>query len=198
MAKVYTYKCINERCKQFADEYKSTAVPSPMQPRECTWCRHSMYSRGQIAHLEEHRLMERKPRIVNKCRDCGRGVPAGYLAVVVKWVSVVWGKGYTSHVAEVVLCRDCGKGQVTAKRYERERKALVASTLIGEPEEVELTPKEIAVKMLQLLGSYKKPHSVEWLCKQAGIEFSDVVLEVLKALKNVGKVIKLEGRWLKA
>lgn len=202
MATIYVYKCISERCKKFGEEVRSTMEPNTLYPKECESCKKGMFSRGQLKSLEEFRDREFKPRIIGKCRDCGRGIPAGYLAVVVKWASVVWGKSYTSQQPEVILCRGCAKGVITNQRFTA-RKAVLASNLVEEEEqveqeEVELTPKEIAIKLMELFRLYKKPHSVEWLCKQAEIEVSDVVVAVLKALRGAGKIIRSEGKWLKA
>jgi hypothetical protein len=63
-----------------------------------------------------------------------------------------------------------------------------------EPEEPTLSAKDIAIKLLKVM-SREEYHGSHRLAMDAQIEYSPVILAVLKKLRELGKVEFEEGRW---
>ena len=59
-----------------------------------------------------------------------------------------------------------------------------------------LTPKQIAAKLLGAMDA--TPHGSRKLCEIAGIEHSEIIVPILKKLRDVGKVVLVEGKWRRA
>lgn len=53
--------------------------------------------------------------------------------------------------------------------------------------------KMLAVKLLQACG--RVPHGSRKLCQTAGVEYNDLVIPVLKKLRQAGKVSFNQGKW---
>lgn len=64
------------------------------------------------------------------------------------------------------------------------------------PKGQELSLKEIAARLLGAMSD--EPHGSKWLCREAGLEYSDLIVPILKKLHDVGKVKLEEGRWARA
>lgn len=128
------------------------------------------------------------------CGGCGRGIPVGYLAVVSKWKPREYsttGQKLNMMVPAVIHCRDCsGQAEVLGKA--RARKTAPVFMPIAE----ELTAKDIMVRLWKVISS--EPHGSKKLAEMADLEYSDLILEILKKLRAAGKVLLVEGKWSRA
>jgi hypothetical protein len=133
------------------------------------------------------------------CAGCGRGIPMGYLAIVVRWRTEEIGM-MKRMVPDTLYCRDCDKNveRPTYHQYRKTHKRL-GPPRPGEEEETEeqesMSPREMAVKLWAVLS--EEPHGSKWLAQAAEIEYSEQVIEVLKILAKAGKVQVVEGKWSK-
>jgi hypothetical protein len=165
------------------------------------------------------------PKIMDRCAQCGRGIPHGYLALVTKWTTVVWGSGYVVHKPAEMYCRDCGLNvslsgrRGTPKTPANAREKIIAALktaisgsslqqdLLAKAEELGINPeewegnemsaKEIAVRLLEAVDD--EPHGSKLLARKIGAEdVQEKVLLVLKRLRDAGKVIFVDGKWTAA
>lgn len=137
--------------------------------------------------------VNKAPRlIVGRCQQCNRRVPHGALYTVLKWITVKWGERPVQTASEI-LCRDCGKDHVASKP-KKEEPVMREEPETDEAEVQELSPGEIAKELYKVM-SKEEPHSSKVLAKLAEIEYSDAVVQVLKALEKAGKVVREDNGW---
>lgn len=132
------------------------------------------------------------PVLQGSCAGCGRGIPAGYLAVITKWSTVNRG-GLPFMVPREMYCRGC-RSEVSAPVKHRRKLALP----VIEKEEPEFSMKEIAVKVFGVMSKEKGMGS-KTLTKLAGLpeDMRDTVKVVLKTLLKHGKVQFEDKRWVR-
>jgi len=125
-------------------------------------------------------------QLAGRCANCGRNIPHGYLYVVLKWTTLKWGSRPVQQAAEI-LCRECGNKHINSKTKKQEQTMA---------EVVELTPKQVAQRLMAEM-SQETAHSSKYLAEHAEIEYSDTVVQVLKALEAAGVVEreKQNGWW---
>ena len=64
--------------------------------------------------------------------------------------------------------------------------------------DVKVTPvKEMAIKLLTAC-SKTEPHGSRKLAQIAGLEYSDIIVPILKKLREAGKVSFADGKWTRA
>lgn len=125
-----------------------------------------------------------------RCAGCGRGMPCGYLAVVTKWYTIQWGSGFPVMRPAEAFCQGCA-GRVVASKASRRSHAAPKGQQTPSP--VVIQAKEIAKKLLTAASDV--PHGSRHLCRAAGLEYSDLILPILRKLRAAGKVRFEEGRW---
>lgn len=141
-------------------------------------------ARGQ----REYQYMVSRPiakTIMGECAACRYKIPYGYLAVVTKWKRVTPKYGMVYQVPAEMYCRQCGRNlSEFVHHYRRPR-----------VEARELTPKEMAVKILEMVA--KKPQSARKLSRRIGVEYGPVFKAVIAALKKAGRIERDEetGRY---
>jgi hypothetical protein len=132
-----------------------------------------------------------------RCAGCGRGIPQGYLPVVTRWGSVHRG-GMAIQVAVEMLCKDCGEQQKTGGR-------VIRKTRVAEPEtahpaveapKVAPTVREIALALYNATSDHTA-HTSRWLADDAGLEYGDHILVILRKLRDAGKLRFVDGKWIR-
>jgi len=142
--------------------------------------------------LLEKKFRHRRPELLGCCHDCKRPLPAGYMPVVTKWRSEDHG-GIPTQVPEVFYCQNCGKE--LGHRKPKAEKVVPSPTVA--PQAPAVPPvKALAVKLLTACSEV--PHGSKKLSQLAGIEYSDLVVPILKKLRDAGKIVFQEGKWLRA
>jgi hypothetical protein len=140
----------------------------------------------------EARLPKRPPAVLGICPDCRRPLPVGYMPVVTKWKSVRRGD-IAVQVPEVCYCQQCGKDL----GHRKPKPAKAASAPVAAPQAPAVSPvKVLAIKLLKACSDV--PHGSNILCKIAGIERSELIVPILRKLRDAGKVIFEEGKWTRA
>jgi hypothetical protein len=116
------------------------------------------------------------------------------LYTVLRWETKKWGDRPVQ-VADEILCRDCSHDHVTSKPRKQEI-SMQDEQEQEQQEEVqeELTPREIAIELGKVL-SPETPHSSKWLAEAAGLEYSEAIVDVLKVLLKMGKVVRWDNGW---
>lgn len=131
--------------------------------------------------------------IQGSCAGCGRSIPYGYIPVVTSWAVKVWSETtnnkLTVMIPATLYCRPCGDSLEGPGKHRVRRHVIETEVVVPE----ELSAKEIMKRIYAATSS--EPHGSKRLAKMAGIEYTDLVLEILKLLKQAGKVISVEGRW---
>jgi len=93
------------------------------------------------------------------------------------------------------------EGQVLLTKRIDGKNVEVASylpSMIHNVVDAKITPvKEMAIKLLTAC-SKTEPHGSRWLAQSAGIEYSDIIVAILKKLRDAGKVIFADGKWTRA
>jgi len=144
----------------------------------------------EIARAQAQVDKEGGRRLAGSCGGCGRGIPVGYLARVTKWQSVPFGPGFPVQRPAEMLCKDCEGVQGASKPRRRVHEAPKGQQT---PSPVVVQAKEIARKLLFAMSD--EPHGSRRLCQLAGLEYTDLILPILRKLRAAGKVRFEEGRW---
>jgi hypothetical protein len=133
------------------------------------------------------------PEVLGHCLGCHAKLLVGYMPVVTKWATEDRG-GIPTLVPVEMYCQKCGKGMGLSKHVRRQNAAVSPSQA---PHAPAVSPvKELAVKLLRACSEV--PHGSKKLAVLAGIEYSDLVLPILKKLRDAGKVEFADGKWTRA
>jgi len=90
---------------------------------------------------------------------------------------------------EVLMIKNASEGNKVVARY--------STSLVRDVRDYKATPvKLLAVKLYTACSDV--PHGSKKLAEMAGIEYSDLVLTILKKLRDAGKVVFSEGKWSRA
>lgn len=145
--------------------------------------------------------------LMGTCAGCGAGIPWGWVPLLAspdERASEVplLNAAFKTVVRRINLfCRRCPESQdvISIERHHRRRRVSVAEEQ-NEQQPVELTPKDIAVKLLGVLSD--EPASSKKLLRRAELDedYLDVAKLILKKLAAAGKIKKVhmdEGgiRW---
>lgn len=132
-----------------------------------------------------------------RCASCGRVIPPGYLPVVTKWKSVRWGS-FKVNIPEVLYCRDCGSTAERLPQYKQYRRRGVMPSMERSEPVPTMSMKELAVKVFPFLSKTEGRTSSR-LASLAELPDEEIprIMQVMKKLKEAGKVKFVEGRWMK-
>lgn len=135
--------------------------------------------------MQEHQF---PPSYQGVCHNCQRKLPVGYLVTVGAWETIKDSQGWVYQRPVEMYCQECKHLAPTVARHQRPRRR-------SEPEPVQLSAKEIAVKLLAVCST--EPKGSKRLAKEAELEYTDLILPILRKLRDVGKVRFEEGRWVR-
>jgi hypothetical protein len=160
-------------------------------PTECTGTLPLSMIRFSLSAESQAEPKKRVPRpresfFQGVCSKCGADIPHGTLMWVKGWVSKQDNAGRAVQVPKETFCKACSKTIEAPKRSYVKR-------AVAAPVDTKLAVKEIAVALYKACS--KVPHSSRKLAELAGIEYTELILPVLKKLREVGKVEFVEGRW---
>lgn len=161
-------------------------------------------SQRQLTDKEKAQLkvMLATPRplqLQGTCKGCNRGIPVGYLPMVTKWASVLWGSFRVAKPVEM-FCKSCAGDSVPAPAMYRRKFPDPVKRAQATADEPEMLPlKEVAIKVYEQLTD-KEPFNSKQLCKRTGLGdvYRDAIKTVLKKLQEAGRVQFEDGKWLRA
>lgn len=142
-------------------------------------------------------FVARPMKPIGHCEDCKKPLAPGAIHYAIKW-DVEDRGGMKVQIPSQYLCHDCGLARKEGSPSRRKpARAASQEPVTAVEEAVEaLTPKEIALRLLKATGS--EPHGSKWLAAQAGLEYGDYVLAILRKLRDAGRLRLEEGKWLRA
>jgi hypothetical protein len=147
-----------------------------------------------VVPVAEPEVVVKAPNLQGECEGCHRGIPHGYLAVVTAWRRVERCEYVTNKLCvmmpKTMYCRQCAPNYVTAKPTYRRKH----NFSVEEIEAPALSAKDVAIRLLRAMSKETAMGS-KLLAKKAELEYSDVILTILRKLKDAGKVVFEEGRW---
>lgn len=99
--------------------------------------------------------------------------------------------------ADFMLCPASGVELYKRRNGTTARVRSYPSEEVKDVNPIKTTPvRELAIKLLG--ATSKTPHGSRRLAQLAGVEYTDLVIPILKKLREAGKVVFVEGRWARA
>ena len=158
---------------------------------------------AEIARLEAKQKKQLRP-VAGNCSGCGKVIPEGFVPSVARWKSVPYSQadpGFRRLVPGEMYCKDCQKATTPAGKGHRRVLGAkagqeTAPVMAVTPPPAALEAREIASKLYRVIEAV--PHSSRKLAQLAGLEYTDLILPILRKLRDAGKIEFEGGLWLRA